>query len=266
MSASSPISPLLADIEILPVRNNSYFDLRAKAASSSKVSRMNPIPEELVELKPEPEDDLIRCESCEGEQQSEQVLEYVAKIREAIALQGQRVRKETLAKADEAKQQEYEQETAEVANHISGKKRESLLRVLSTKTKDGLTEIRSEGRRLSMLLSKKGEDKQDLQLKISSTIPSPTSHASDEVAEGEDVALLSTRASSSTLSLTANTECEYRPLAQTYRPRSEGGYRRVKSSFRKRIDSANSAARHVKYAAINLLSVRRKTNGWSRLD
>lgn len=250
---------------------------------------MKPIPEEQP-VALEPEDDPVCCESCQG-QQSEQVLEYVTKIREAIALQGQRIKEETTRA--EIEQGEKEEKVV-VENKVNGKKkRESLLRTLSTRGKDGLTQIRSKGRRVSMLLSKKAENNLDLQLEISNKTPSLGSQtetssikihsyhshasevggseehrpdASSEEVDSEEAALLSTRAPSSTSSPEVEDESEHVPLAQSYRTHSEAGYRQEKSRFRRKVESAHNAASHVKYAAIGLLSVRRRMNGWSRLE
>ncbi|KIW10510.1 hypothetical protein PV08_11474 [Exophiala spinifera] len=135
----------------------------SRATASLKVKRMASIPEEpnempkfRVEVKAkarqsesdsEPEDDPPCLGNCdlEAQGQSEQVLEYVAKIREAIVLQGLRVQceEETLDEAEsEVTKTELHEEKFR-SGTTENKKRESGLFTMSAKTKDALNGLKA---------------------------------------------------------------------------------------------------------------------------
>ncbi|KAL6246944.1 hypothetical protein RBB50_006251 [Rhinocladiella similis] len=136
--------------------------VRSRAASSPKVKRMASIPEEPPrddiprfrleatgkgsKSESDPEDDPPCLDNCEHQTQgqSEHVLEYVTKIREAIMLQGFRVQREQETSTEEAESEAPKTEMHEEKNKAAEKKkRESVVLTVSTKTKDALCGLKA---------------------------------------------------------------------------------------------------------------------------
>lgn len=295
---------MTAEIEVFhPARKDA--GVRSRAASPAKLKRMQSIPEEPVEsaeplkLELEPDDDppcggtcALQPEVAPG-QQSEQVLEYVAKIRDAIKSQGERLQEETI---DPREQEEDKAEagldskgnteskresvllvvSTRTKNAMSGlkakgaKQRESILLAASTKTKDALAGLQTVGGRMSTLLSlrrsgglSQRNSPRPVSPKISSHLLQAGQHVKQkendsgletesltDVEDGEEMALLP-EGPSSTSSLRSEREYKYQALQ--------------KSRFFRNVDIARGRVNHAKSAAKDLLSVRRRPGGWSKL-
>ncbi|KAK5464623.1 hypothetical protein LTS15_001185 [Exophiala xenobiotica] len=316
MSVSTSVSPMTAEIKTFhPVGKGA--GVRSRAASPAKLTRMQSIPEEPVEesavpVELEPEDDphcggtcALRPEVAPGQQQqSEQVLEYVAKIREAIRLQGERLQEKPI----ETRKQKEDEDKAEVGldskdnteskrervpfvvsarskSTLSGLKakgvrqRESIFLAASTKRKDALAGLKTAGGRISTLLSFRRSSPllgrpssqtvlRPVSLKILSQSVQAGEHVQPEendseletesltdVEDGEEMALLpkgSGSCSGSTSSL-SRSEREYK-----YQALQKPRFLRGVDTVRGRVNQAKSAAR-------DLLSVRRRPGGWSKL-
>jgi hypothetical protein len=312
MSVSTSVSPMTAEIETFhPVGKDA--GVRSRAASPAKLTRMQSIPEEPVEesavpVELEPEDNphcggtcALRPEVAPGQQQqSEHVLEYVTKIREAIRLQGERFQEGPI----ETREQEEDEDKAEGGLDSKGnteskresvplvvsatsksawsglkargaRQRESIFLAASMKRKDALAGLKTVGGRISTLLSFRRSggllgtpSSQTVVRPVSLKISSHGEHVQPEendseletecltdVEDGEEMALLpkgSGSCSGSTSSL-SRSEREYKYQALQ------------KSLFLRGVDTARGRFNHAKSAARDLLSVRRRPGGWSKL-
>ncbi|KAK5229309.1 hypothetical protein LTR47_007911 [Exophiala xenobiotica] len=316
MSVSTSISLMTAEIETFhPVGKDA--GVRSRAASPAKLTRMQSIPEEPVEesaepVELEPEDDPHCGGSCAlgsevapgQQQQSERVLEYVTKIREAIRLQGERLQEGPI----ETREQEEDENEAEVGldskdnteskresvpfvasarskSALSGLKakgarqRESIFLAASTEREDALAGLKTAGGRISRILSFRRSggllgqpSSQTVVRPVSLEISSQSVRAGEQfqpeendseletesltdVEDGEQMALLpkgSGSCSGSTSSL-SRSEREYKYQALQ------------KSRFLRGVDTARGRVNQAKPAARDLLSVRRRPGGWSKL-
>nr|KAK5449209.1 hypothetical protein LTR18_002298 [Exophiala xenobiotica] len=316
MSVSTSVPPMTAEIETFHSVGKDA-GVRSRAVSPAKLTRMQSIPEEPVEesavpVELEPEDDphcggtcaLLSGVASGQQQQSEQVLEYVTKIREAIRLQGERLQEEPI----ETREQEEDEENAEIGldskgnteskresvpvvvsasskSALSGLKangarqRESIFLAASTKRKDALAELKTAGGRISRLLSFRRSGGL-LGQPSSQTVVRPVSlkNSSQSVRAGEHVEQEENHSELETESLTDVEDGEETALllkgsgsgsgstSSLSRSEREHKYQALqKSGFLRGVDTARGRVNQAKSAARDLLSVHRRPGGWSKL-
>lgn len=227
------------------------------------------IPEESIGMQVE---DKVTLSGAGETEVSEQLAEYLEKIREGIRLQGLRLSEQKLEDSDGLEKKDGHRDLAVNLEGRGNSKRKSILSGLTEKSTDAVSDARAKGMRFCIRLSSIVQRRENPSPasptgKRSGRFSSRSLHAAALDADaggqeplfktseaddgGEDIALLSTTSSTASSPL--------RPY------RGQG-----RSQFQISLDLAREVAAkhvgHVKNAAKHLLRMRRREVGWSKID